>query len=1064
MSASSDDDALERQRPPAVAVPHDGEYGPGGPGKVHSASPGLALRKMGKGPAFTPIRENSNPNALDSDRSHGSHIGAGFLFLRRIIAKILAFINSIAVQSSLYLAYVIVFQLLTASIRLKEEYHFDKMIADTFLDNHFDAAHNTFQTMRRVSDVYEWGNNVLIPGLFANSGPCATDVGAGGFFESATDRAAPTDFAAALAAKGCNDDAWPDGRGSFHLTDATAWSVAEVAEGFDFFDWSEGIIIKQLRVAPKSAAACYTRLHSGVCLPEIEGAAPSTTSRATSTADRIALSGSGGDGVSMSGSGAATSSVSSHLGYGHNWTHPTAPLAHPFRYFTAQELGGNPVGVMSASVPSFRTFESGGHVAVIIPFLSRTHLPEQRGNASQVIDFRLHTVRRHSHGEASAPASRAPPEHFCVRLSWNGDHIHQLCDPNDPLTNRTTGVVRAAVEEFWNDLKRAHYIDRRTRSVTITLPLRSNFLAVRSRVTLMVEQTATGAVLPSYDIETRVESSAKLEVTRFYVNIALILCFVFIFIECIEVCAEGLVSYFTDPWNMMDWMNFGVFFLTWVTLQRTFALIDAGDACTSALCTNVGYFDDWELMDAMRSAKLYLSMCVCIQLLKMIKFLKQLIPKMALATAVLYKGMMDLIFFGVVFFLTMFAFAMMFYVQLGPNMEGYSDLYSSFFSLARALFGDFDVPDILNNSRGYLNVGFFILYLFVAVFVMLSMFLAILGESQAAVRMDQDEKRRLETAEPEYGVFSYAYDGVARVAHGLRQRLWRPRAQVRSPSSLNAHKNGRVDPGHIEPPPPPAETLTDVYHGGGGGGGFGVHEYPPPPPVQPPLQSARSLSVRTEIRELAAEVTSIAERQKRISSHLKSLDPKQLSLQLGRLAAAIEGLEGAGRGALDRGRRNTTDVSSTARPSIGGQDGRPAAGRHPPTLKGAPPRQMPGPLLGVCLGEAENQPTNPSFSDKRTASGGGAAAQYQSHGEIVPAPGPSPGQVGWAKARSAFNTGRIQQMLRDEGDTPARPRRERAPSVRGEARRDVKRIARAAAEQQHGRRSSHGGEEASFVI
>ena len=144
----------------------------------------------------------------------------------------------------------------------------------------------------------------------------------------------------------------------------------------------------------------------------------------------------------------------------------------------------------------------------------------------------------------------------------------------------------------------------------------------------------------------------------------------------------------------------------------------------------MGYRDDWELMDAMRSAKLYLSMCVCIQLLKMIKFLKQLIPKMALATAVLYKGMMDLIFFGVVFFLTMFAFAMMFYVQLGPNMEGYSDLYSSFVSLARALFGDFDVPDILNNSRGYLNVGLFILYLFVAVFIMLSMFLAILGESQ----------------------------------------------------------------------------------------------------------------------------------------------------------------------------------------------------------------------------------------------------------------------------------------------------------------------------------------------
>ena len=38
---------------------------------------------------------------------------------------------------------------------------------------------------------------------------------------------------------------------------------------------------------------------------------------------------------------------------------------------------------------------------------------------------------------------------------------------------------------------------------------------------------------------------------------------------------------------------------------------------------------------------------------------------------------------------------------------------------------------------GYVNIGLFLLYLFVAVFIMLSMFLAILGESQAAVRMGQ---------------------------------------------------------------------------------------------------------------------------------------------------------------------------------------------------------------------------------------------------------------------------------------------------------------------------------------
>ena len=32
-----------------------------------------------------------------------------------------------------------------------------------------------------------------------------------------------------------------------------------------------------------------------------------------------------------------------------------------------------------------------------------------------------------------------------------------------------TGVVRAAVENMWNDLKRGHYLDSRSRVLTITL-------------------------------------------------------------------------------------------------------------------------------------------------------------------------------------------------------------------------------------------------------------------------------------------------------------------------------------------------------------------------------------------------------------------------------------------------------------------------------------------------------------------------------------------------------------------------------------------------------------------
>ena len=97
---------------------------------------------------------------------------------------------------------------------------------------------------------------------------------------------------------------------------------------------------------------------------------------------------------------------------------------------------------------------------------------------------------------------------------------------------------------------------------------------------------------------------------------------------------------------------------------------------------------------------------------------------------------------------------MMFYVQLGSVMEDFNDQTASFISLARALFGDFDIDDIMNNSSGYLNAVLFLVYLFVAVFILLSMFLAILGEAQAAVRGDQDAEEEAGTAPPAYGIFS----------------------------------------------------------------------------------------------------------------------------------------------------------------------------------------------------------------------------------------------------------------------------------------------------------------------
>ena len=85
----------------------------------------------------------------------------------------------------------------------------------------------------------------------------------------------------------------------------------------------------------------------------------------------------------------------------------------------------------------------------------------------------------------------------------------------------------------------------------------------------------------------------------------------------------------------------------------------------------------------------------------------------------------------------------------------------------------------MDNSRGYHNGLMFLTYLFVAVFILLSMFLAILGEAQFAVREREDEEKKAGTASNPYGMLGEAWDCAdtytpelwcCRVRYGIRAR------------------------------------------------------------------------------------------------------------------------------------------------------------------------------------------------------------------------------------------------------------------------------------------------------
>ena len=352
--------------------------------------------------------------------------------------------------------------------------------------------------------------------------------------------------------------------------------------------------------------------------------------------------------------------------------------------------------------------------------------------------------------EATLGNERAP-NYYCARYTTNGHDITQRCNPT-PGAN--SGVTRAMFTEMVDYLKKGHWIDRQTRMVLITMQLRSNNFGLRFLSRFMFEITNMGAVLPSFDMEAMLDDEGLEEEQNTWMFVALLLVAWFIMLEAIEIWGSGPAEYFCNLWNVMDWANFLLFFMVYSLLSSQSELnardnlrldsdaTSGAHDCGSVICNQFGFMDTWEVMNTARDAKFYMSMCVCLQLLKIIKFTNVIVPKMSLMTRVLGKGATDLAFFGIIFGISVFAFTMLLFIQLGTFMDDFTSQEIALLGLVRALFGDFSFEEIMDNSRGYTNAIFFLVYLFVSVFILLSMFLAILGESQAAAREEEAEEKR----------------------------------------------------------------------------------------------------------------------------------------------------------------------------------------------------------------------------------------------------------------------------------------------------------------------------------
>ena len=113
---------------------------------------------------------------------------------------------------ALYLLLIVLFQLIGNNLRHSSEYFTTKYITDVLLEAPFTEGNpdDIFMGVGEISDIYDWGDNVLWPGLFKDSYPRN-----------------PVD----------------------ESDEPVRYTPTELAAYMDRFDWTAGISFVQLRVA-----------------------------------------------------------------------------------------------------------------------------------------------------------------------------------------------------------------------------------------------------------------------------------------------------------------------------------------------------------------------------------------------------------------------------------------------------------------------------------------------------------------------------------------------------------------------------------------------------------------------------------------------------------------------------------------------------------------------------------------------------------------------------------------------------------------------------------------------
>ena len=295
------------------------------------------------------------------------------------------------------------------------------------------------------------------------------------------------------------------------------------------------------------------------------------------------------------------------------------------------------------------------------------------------------------------------------------------------------------------EMRSEKFVSKNTRQVTISMAVYNNALPMLCEVKLVFDMSATGELDKFFTIEAMNPMPYANEYFWLQATLELLVLICAVSHAIIEIfemrgavrklgCAQGLYSYCTDFWNVMDWGGIALvalFYVYWVRLLL--------DTSRDVDLETAEYVDLQAVALDYVTYNLLFNMILLLALFSLLRY-TELDHRMALLTRSISESLGDLLPFGVLFCLFLFIFATIGYLLYGPLLYEWSTLPRAIVTAIDIMIGNYQyialelgVPsdDIFKNI---VAVIFFYIYFFLMMLITLNIVIAILMDGYARVK------------------------------------------------------------------------------------------------------------------------------------------------------------------------------------------------------------------------------------------------------------------------------------------------------------------------------------------